>query len=403
MSLQQSGISAGTDQLQGTAFLQLGFRPFFAGAAIYAIISIFVWMGVYQHGWSLVPVGMPASLWHAHELIYGYALAVIAGFLLAAVKNWTGESTVQGAGLLILFLLWVFARVAFLAASVVPLQVAAALDTLFLLGVLVAISLPIIKVRQWKQLGIVSKILLMLIFNSIFYLAALASDAILMGQAVYFGLYLVLALIFVMARRVIPFFIQNGVEYPVKLKNPLWLDISSLVLFVLFVIYDVLDISDLVTAVLAGLLAVLHSVRLLLWYTPGIWKKPLLWVLYLAYASIVAGFVLSAATAFVGSSYFLAVHAFTVGGIGLLTLGMMSRVTLGHTGRNVFDPPSGLGVMFALMLAAAIVRVLLPLFDMSRYPVWVAVSQWLWIVAFSLFLLRFLPMLIRARVDGRAG
>jgi len=390
-------------QAQGTAFLELGFRPFFAGASVFAIVSIVAWMGVYQHGWSLVPAGMPATLWHAHELIFGYALAVIAGFLLAAVKNWTGGQTVQGGSLLTLFLLWAFARLAFLAASVVPLQVAAILDSLFLLGVLVAITLPIIKVRQWKQLGIVSKILLMLILNSIFYLAVLASDPVLMGQAVYFGLYLVLALIFVMARRVLPFFIQNGVDYPVKLKNPLWLDIGSLILFVLFAIFDVLDLSEMVTGVLAGLLALLHGIRLFFWYTPGIWKKPLLWVLYLAYVSLVAGFVLSAATAFVGTSFLLAVHAFTVGGIGLLTLGMMSRVTLGHTGRNVFDPPSGLGVMFGLMLAAAIVRVLLPLIDMSRYSIWVAVSQWLWILAFSLFLLRFLPMLIRPRVDGRPG
>jgi len=398
-----SSSSQDAGPAQGAAFLQLGFRPFFAGASVYAIVSIFIWMGVYQQGWSLVPAGMPASLWHAHELIFGYALAVIAGFLLAAVSNWTGEQTVQGCGLLVLFLLWVCARLAFLAASVIPLQVAAILDSLFLLGVLVAISMPVIKVRQWKQLGIVSKVLLLLICNSIFYLAFFVSSPVVMGQAVYFALYMILALIFVMARRVIPFFIQNGVGYPVTLKNPLWLDMSSLVLFLAFAVVDVLDISDLATGVLAGLLAVLHSLRLLFWYTSGIWKKPLLWVLYLAYVSLVAGFVLSAATVFFGTFAYLAVHAFSVGGIGLLTLGMMSRVTLGHTGRNVFDPPAGLGVTFTLLLAAAMARVLVPLIDMAHYPVWLAVSQWLWILAFALFLLRFIPMLVRPRIDGRPG
>lgn len=399
MSLQPQDVG----NVSGTAFLQLGFRPFFAGASFYAIVSIVIWMGVYQQGWQLVPEGMSASLWHAHELIFGYAMAVIAGFLLTAVKNWTGEQTIQGGGLLALFMLWVLARAAFLAAIFVPLQVAAVLDSLFLLGVCVSIMLPIIKVRQWKQVGIVSKIVLMLLCNGAFYLAFLASAPVVMGQAVYFGLYMVLALIFVMARRVIPFFIQNGVDYPVKLKNPLWLDISSLILFVAFAIVDVLKIDELSGAILAVLLALLHSLRLFYWHTPGIWKKPLLWVLYFAYASLVVGFVLSAAAVFTGTSAFLAVHAFTVGGIGLLTLGMMSRVTLGHTGRNVFDPPSGLGILFMLMLAAAIVRVLLPLFDPSHFTFWIAISQALWILAFSLFILRFIPILIRPRVDGRPG
>jgi len=399
MSLQPQEAA----KVSGTAFLQLGFRPFFAGAAVYAIVAMAVWMGVYLQGWSLMPEGMSASLWHAHEMIFGYAVAVIAGFLLTAVKNWTGQQTVQGAGLLVLFLLWLSARLAFLATSVVPLQIAAILDSLFLLGVCVAISLPVIRVRQWKQLGIVSKIVLLLLCNVAFYLAALLSAPIVMNQAVYFALYMVLALVFVMARRVIPSFIQNGVDYPVQLKNPLWLDNSSLILFVLLAIVDVLDLSDLATGILAGMLAMLHSVRLLLWHTPGIWKKPLLWVLYLAYTSLVAGFILIVATAFFGTSYFVAVHAFTIGGIGLLTLGMMSRVSLGHTGRNVFDPPPGLGVMFLLMLAAAVIRVLLPLFDMTRYPVWIALSQVFWILAFSLFLLSYLSMLIRPRVDGRPG
>ena len=151
------------------------------------------------------------------------------------------------------------------------------------------------------------------------------------------------------------------------------------------------------------LLFALHLVRLLGWYTPGIWKKPLLWILYLAYAALVAGFALKAGVYLFGISPYLALHAFAVGGIGMMTLGMMARVALGHSGRNVFDPPPVLKLVFALVLVALLARVLLPLLAQGYYLVWIGLSQWLWIAAFAVFFRVYFPILTRPRIDGQDG
>jgi uncharacterized protein involved in response to NO len=156
-------------------------------------------------------------------------------------------------------------------------------------------------------------------------------------------------------------------------------------------------------AVCAAGLFFLHLWRLLGWYTAGIWKKPLLWVLYLAYAAIIAGFALKAAAYFTGISPSLGLHAFAVGGVGLMTLGMMARVALGHTGRNVFEPPPLLFWVFIILFAALITRVALPMLFQQHYGVWVALSQWLWLSAFLIYFIRYFPILTRPRVDGQDG
>jgi uncharacterized protein involved in response to NO len=158
-----------------------------------------------------------------------------------------------------------------------------------------------------------------------------------------------------------------------------------------------------VTAILAVLLVLLHSLRLAGWYTAKIWTKPLVWVLVVAYASFIAGFALKALSITSGISPFLAVHAFTVGGIGLLTIGMMSRVSLGHTGRSVFEPPAMVFWSFVALLLGVIFRVVLPLFDMDLYVYWIAISQLLWMTAFAIFVAVYAPMLLAARIDGRDG
>lgn len=354
-------------------------------------------------GWKQDTAGLPLTTWHAHEMIYGYSLAVIAGFLLTAMKNWTGIQTLHGFPLLLLFLLWLTARLLFFTGGVVSMEVIALVDIAFMVWLISALLVPTIKARQWKQMGIISKLLLLLFSNGIFYAGALGiiEDGIRIG--LYSGLYLIVALIFVMGRRVIPFFIEKGVGYPVQLKNRRWLDVSSLVLFLAFWIADIVRPDSLPVALLAMALVVLHAIRLADWYTPGIWKKPLLWVLYLGYGWLVTGFALKAAVFILGISPFLPLHAFAYGGIGMITVGMMSRVTLGHTGRNVFEPPPVLFWIFIPLLFGTVLRVLLPLIDPTRYIFWVGFSQVLWITAFSIFLTVYLPMLVKPRLDGQPG
>jgi uncharacterized protein involved in response to NO len=385
------------------AILNLGFRPFFAAAGLFSILSMLAWAGMYFAGLDMHSMTLPPTIWHAHEMIYGYSMAVIAGFLLTAVKNWTGIQTLHGIPLLMLLLAWLAGRILFLAGDTVPLMLMAGMDCAFTAGLIIALLVPILKARQWMQLGILSKLLLLLASNLVFYagMQGALDDGIRIG--LYSGIYIIIALILVMARRVFPFFIERGIDYSVDLKNRLWLDIAGLLLFLAFWVMEIVRPDTLPVAILASILTVLHAVRLAGWYSAGIWQRPLLWILYIGYGWLVAAFALKAAVYFFGISPFIALHAFAYGGIGMITLGMMSRVTLGHTGRSVTEPPPALVMVFSLMLAGTVVRVLLTLLDPAHHIIWIGLSQGLWLVAFSLFLYIFLPMLVRPRVDGQFG
>lgn len=390
------------NQKPNTALWQLGFRPFFLGAGSFSIIAMLIWMAIYHFNWSPGLLNIQAVTWHSHEMLFGYALAVIAGFLLTAVKNWTGQQTVNGPKLAVLFLIWACARLLPIL-NIGSIEIVALLDCSFLALTSVAIALPIIKTKQWSQIGILSKLLLMLLANIIYYAGLLGYIEGGERIGIFSCLYLVLALIFVMTRRVVPFFIEKGVPERVSLRNRKWLDVSSLVLFVGLWVFDVLYIQSQIAGVLAGVLFLLHSIRLFDWHTKSLWKSPMLWILYLAYSFLTLAFALKAASVWLGVSPFLSVHAFAVGGIGTITLGMMSRVALGHTGRNVQQPPRGLFVAFSLLLIAAFSRVILPLLLPEQYSTWILLSQVFWIAGFSIFVILFAPILIKARIDGQPG
>lgn len=385
------------------ALHHLGFRPFFLFSGLFAVAAVAGWFWLYQFDSDALPVrSLPAVTWHAHEMIYGYTLAVIAGFLLTAVHNWTGVHTLHGSGLILLALVWLAARLMPLFGDGV-LPVMAVLDLLFLVGLGAALLHPIVKARQWSQLGVWSKVVLLLMSSALFYLGlfGLLEQGVRWG--LYSGLYLILSLILQMGRRVIPFFIERGVEKQATLVNRAWLDITSLAAMLLFWLVEVFFGLPLVSALLAGLLFVLHGVRLAGWHISGIWRKPLLWVLFLGYGWVTLGFAMIALSKFGWINPMLAVHAFTYGGIGMATLGMMARVVLGHTGRSVFDPPAVVTPMFLLLFAGSLVRVAVPLLAPDCYTLWMGAAQVFWILAFALFVWVYTPMLILPRVDGRYG
>jgi uncharacterized protein involved in response to NO len=387
----------------GPPVLRMGFRPFFLVAGISSVVLMAVWMASYFFAVEFEFSGMSAMRWHAHEMIFGYTMAVIAGFLLTAIKNWTGIEVLRGWKLAFLFLLWLLPRLLPLSGLSVPLGYIAFIDIAFLVLLVIACLRPVIMVKQYKQIGIVSKLSLLIGCHVVFYLGLTGDLQYGVEWGLYSALYIILGLMLVMIRRVMPMFIRNGVDGEVALKNRAWLDNSSLVLLLCLWVSDVFTAYTKLTATLALLLAVLHLVRLSGWYTGKLWSKPLLWVLVLAYVFIILGFSLKAVPLIYPVSSFIAWHAFTVGGIGLLTIGMMSRVALGHTGRNVFDPPAILFWIFLTVLLAAIVRVIFPLLNMALYSWWIAVSQGLWIIGFSVFVMVYAPMLLTARVDGRDG
>ncbi|HRC70335.1 MAG TPA: NnrS family protein [Candidatus Competibacter denitrificans] len=380
----------------------MGFRPFFLGAAIFSVVSMLLWMGVYIHHWPLAVTGISIFQWHAHEMIYGFAVAVIAGFLLTAVKNWTGVQTLHGAGLMALFALWVIPRLLLLFGTSL-IFIAGFFDLLFMVGLTAAIFQPINQVKQWKQAGILAILVLLLLGNALFYLGAAGIIEGGVFVSLRGGLFLVIGLILFMGRRVIPFFIEAGVGYPIKVKNSQRLDQAIIVLYGLFLIAEVGIGKEWLVALLALGLLISNSIRLAGWYTPGIWKKPLLWSLFIAFAAINFGFLLMALTPVLKLPPLVVLHAFSVGGIGLIILSMMARVTLGHTGRNIQQPPKTVPVALFLLIAGAMFRVIVPLLTSSVYPMWVAISQLLWIIAFLIFLISYLPMLVKPRVDGQFG
>lgn len=387
----------------GPPVWRLGFRPFFLAAGVFSIVAMAIWMASFVFAAPINFAGIPPVLWHAHEMLFGYVVAVVAGFLLTAIKNWTGEEVLRGKPLALLFLLWLVARILPLTGLNIPLEVIAVVDVAFLFFLGVICLRPVLKVKQYKQVGIISKLFLLMFCNIAFYLGLVGvlSEGVQWG--LFSALYMIIALIFAMMRRVMPMFIQNGVDGDVQLTNRAWVDYSSLILLLFLWISDVFTGYDTVTGVLAVLLTLLHTLRLAGWYTSKIWSKSLVWVLVAAYASLILGFALKASSVFFGVSPFLSVHAFTAGGIGLLTIGMMSRVSLGHTGRSVFEPPAIIFWSFSLLLLGVIFRVILPLFNMELYVYWVGISQLLWMLAFAIFVLVYAPMLLSARIDGRDG
>ena len=384
------------------ALFNLGFRPFFLGAALYSIAVMLIWVGVYAFNWSISMDKLSPYQWHAHEMVYGYAMAVIAGFLLTAVKNWTGIQTVYSGKLALIFFLWLIARILFLFGTDFII-IAGLFDLLFISALFVALLHPIIKSKNWKQLGILSKLLLLGVLNLCFYLGYSGHLNMGMYWAIYGGLYIVLGLILTIGSRVIPFFIERGVGYPVTLYNPKWVTITGLLLFLVFFISELFLQNRLVSGITAIGLFIVYSIRLYGWYTHGIWKKSLLWSLYLAMAFINIGFLLFALSLFITISPYIAIHAFAYGGIGIITVAMMARVSLGHTGRNINEPPRTVHYMVLLLFVGTCIRVFLPLLMPVQYITWIVISQLLWIAAFLLFVYTYFSILTKNRIDGQFG
>ncbi len=389
----------------GFALFALGFRPFFLGAGVAALALMGLWLAVLA-GHVSAPGYYPGTGWHAHEMLFGYVGAVIAGFLLTAVRNWTGMPTPAGARLAGLAGLWLAARVApFLP---VPGALIAALDLAFFPLLALGLARPL-----WRGDNRTNRVFLLLfaamtLAAALVHLEALglAAGTALAGDRLMLDMALLTLLI--VAGRVMPFFTERGVPGAKALvRRP--------VEVLTFVLAPLLALAHLVAAlpgawsgwgavgaVLAAGLALVQVVRYQGWHDRRAWTNPMLGVLHAGYLWLIAGLSLDALAGLGLLAPFPALHALTAGAFGVFTLGMMARVTLGHTGR-VVEPSAGATLAFVLINAAALARVLPPLVAPGAYPTWLAISGVLWMAAFGVFLWVYAPMLVRARVDGRAG
>ncbi|QCR85488.1 NnrS family protein [Moraxella osloensis] len=396
--------------------LNLGFRIFFLGAAVFAILTMLKWAYITfatRFEFDGTNQMMP-FYWHGHEMLYGYALAVIAGFLLTAVKAWTQQSMPYGYKLLVIFVPWALARVLFLANGIninTGTLIAAASDIIFWLLTASFVILPIYRVRQKRQIGIVAKLLLLFIGQVWFYVALFTQNNNGMHMSLLFGLYLIVGVVLTIGRRVMPMFIEHGIatggEVRQKVKNSDLLDRLSLLGFFAFMLSDVF-LTGYRWAVCASgtaalVIAISNLIRLKNWYLPEIWSKPLLWSLWLSFFGMVIGFFLFVLVPFGIINHSLAMHAVVISGIGLMTLAMMSRVSLGHTGRNIHQPPKTVTVIFISMTMAWLARAVLGWILPDYYFATLAMAQAFWIVAFLVFVASYSGILTLPRTDKLFG
>lgn len=384
----------------GFALFALGFRPFFLASGLFAVIYMATWLAALQ-GAMPTPAGIAPTAWHGHEMLFGYAAGVIGGFLLTAAQNWTSIPMPKGRALAMLLVLWLAGRV--LPWFPVPYAAIAIVDLLFLPALLVAVLRPVLRVQQTRNYPFPFMLLGLTAANALFHAGALGFDPAYTMLGLDLALYLIVLMMVVMGGRVIPYFTERRLNSTAKKWVPIeWLASATTLAVLAAVLAAPALFSGMLLAVLAAAAAIVHAIRLAGWHDKRLWSVPLLWVLHLGYGWIVIGFLLDALYAAGMVPPFLALHAYAAGGIGVLTLGMMARVSLGHTGR-ILEAPAIMTWAFVLVNLSAVLRVFGPLLLPAQTTMLPHASGALWMAAFALFAVVYAPMLWRPRVDGKPG
>ena len=382
---------------QSIALLSYGFRPFFLGAALWACIAMVLWIGLLSGSWSFA-IGYGVVAWHAHEFLFGYIAAVMTGFLLTAIPNWTGRLPLQGMPLLALFLLWLAGRAAMLQTDWIGTGTAASIDCVYLITVTAVISREIVAGSNWRNLRVVVLVALTAIANIVFQAEMLISAA--PNYGLRLGVAAIVALIMVVGGRVTPSFSSNWLTRQGNQTRPApfsRFDIGSIALGAVALIAWIAAPDRSATAALLFVMAVAQAARLSRWTGARTWREPILFVLHLGYAFVPLGaLVLSISILWpriMPTSG--ALHAWTTGAMGLMTLAIMTRASLGHTGRDMSTTPTTVAI-YGAMLVAALARIAAPLLPAFYYQM-LLIAGGGWFLAFALFVVAYGPMLVRAK------
>ena len=383
--------------LRGWPLLRLGFRPFYLLAAGLACLSVPWWIGVFL-GHTVPGVVFPPLLWHAHEMLFGFAAGVIVGFLLTAVRAWTGLPTPRGPVLGALALLWLAAR---LAAFTGPYALYAVLDVALLPAVAVLLLRVLVQAGNKRNIPLISLLLIMGLANAVFHLSVLGVIEIAPLTPLYVELILVVMVICVMTGRVVPVFTKN-VTPGLVIQVPKWFEPWLLAVTALALALWVFAPPGWVTAAVCLLAAGFHGVRLWRWGLHRTLTRPILWILHLSCAWFPVAFVLLALAQWGWVAPSLAVHALGVGVIGGLIIGMVTRTARGHTGRPL-KASKGEVLAYAMVMLAAVLRALVPAVAPAWYVPALGWAAGLWGVAFAIYLVIYTPWLTRTRLDGKDG
>jgi uncharacterized protein involved in response to NO len=380
----------------GFALWSLGFRPFYLLASSFAALSILLWVCQYTGRLPVAYLRTPA--WHGHEMLYGYTAAVMAGFLLTAVRNWTGRPTPTGLPLMALASLWVAGRVLVLT----PFAIAAAVvNAAFPVAVAIAVGMPLLQSNNRRNFFFIALLLLLGLAVLAFHLSHIGLLPWPERASLQAGLDVVLFVIAVMGGRVIPMFTNNGIPGAQASRHP-WIEKLALGSVLALLGADVLPVPAGGVAMLAFVAAAANAARLHRWQPWRTLGVPIVWVLHLAYVWIVIYLVLRglAAMGLVGELF--AVHALTIGAIGGMTIGMMTRTARGHTGRPLTADRYEVAC-YVLVAVAAAIRVFGGMWLPDLYLATVVGSGACWSAAFALYAVRYWSVLTRSRLDGKPG
>jgi len=383
----------------GLPVLRLGFRPFYLGGALFGALAMLVWLGS-MHGMPLAGQVSPLGgiLWHAHEMIFGFASAIVAGFLLTAVRAWTSLETPSGAPLALLWLLWLAGRIA---VWFCPEPLAAIVDSAFLPVLMIVLLRVLVPARSHHNVFVPVVLCALGLLNILFHAWVLQGRADLALRVCDAAVGLLVTLVAIIAGRVTPMFTANAVPgYAFRRSRAI--EALAVALPPLVFAFDALGANAWLVASAAGATAVIHGVRLARWRSWQVGRRPILAILHAAYAWFPVGFALLAVSAvgFVPRS--VALHALTVGVLGGAIIAMITRTALGHTGRGLVARSTDIAC-YCLVIAAAIVRVFGPLLASGWSAWWIDAAGLCWCVAFALYARQYWPYLTSPRIDGKAG
>ncbi len=388
--------------LENSRLLSLGFRPFYLLAAGFAILAVAFWLFSYA---GLLSYGsyLQGNLLHSHEMVFGFSVAVISGFLLTAVRNWTGLPTPTGPPLAALAIVWLAGRLLIVTG---PPLVAAIVDIAFVPLLAVAVARPIIKSRNKRNYKIIVLLTLVAVCNIFYHLAAMGPmPAWLAYTTIIVALDLLTILFAIVASRVIPAFTRNAVPGSDPGRSA-WVDVAAFGSMILIIVAkissDWVHVPAMLPTALVIIATVAHTFRLAYWQPYKTFSDPLLWMLPVAYSWLPVAFFLRTLAEFSIVAPSTWIHALTIGAISSMMLAMMVRSSLGHTGRAL--KASGMDMAaFLLLQLAAILRVVGNLVTADSSFLMIATSGTVWVLAFGIFLYRYLPMLMQPRIDGRPG
>jgi len=376
---------------QGWPLLANGFRPFFLFGSIYAGLAILVWLPLFYGEITLTSAFAPRD-WHVHEMLYGYLPAVITGFLFTAIPNWTGRLPIQGTPLLVLVMVWIAGRLGVTFSAETGWLAAMLVDASFLLLVAAAAAREILAGRNWRNLNVVMLVLLLLTGNIAFHLEAHFHGAA--DTGIRIGIGVVVLLISLIGGRIIPSFTRNWLvrENPGRLPVPFGrFDVIVVAIGALALTVWVIRPVGRFTGTALAIAGLLHLVRLGRWAGDRTWRERLVLILHVGYAFVPSGFLLNAMSAFELVPAGAGIHAWMVGAAGTMTLAVMSRATLGHTGQQL-TASRATQAIYAAIIVAALARICAVIEPAHSEPL-LHLAAFAWAAAFFGFAISFGPLL----------